>query len=98
MSSSEGVQSSNQEPDESLREYYARQLMQPEWLTDMPEDLRSEWSVATCILLWTRLCLQTSAALYHLLVVAPVHIQLNCGNELFSNANQVECSYSVCCQ
>ncbi len=53
MSNSEGVQSSNQEPDESLREYYARQLMQPEWLTDMPENLRSEWSEATCILLWT---------------------------------------------
>ncbi|DBA86304.1 TPA: hypothetical protein ACH3X2_005543 [Trebouxia sp. C0005] len=42
---SEGMQSSNQEPDESLREYYARQLMQPEWLTDMPENLCSEWYV-----------------------------------------------------
>ncbi|DBA77616.1 TPA: hypothetical protein ACH3X1_009415 [Trebouxia sp. C0004] len=45
VSDFEGVQSSNQEPDESLREYYARQLMQPEWLTDMPENLCSEWYV-----------------------------------------------------
>lgn len=38
-------QAATQEPTESLRQYYARQLMQPEWLTDIPEALCSEWSV-----------------------------------------------------
>jgi hypothetical protein len=27
----------------SHREFYARQLMQPEWMTDIPEDLGTSW-------------------------------------------------------
>lgn len=30
------------------REYYAAQLMQPEWLVDVPPDLGSEWSACRC--------------------------------------------------
>lgn len=28
---------------QNLRQYYAQQLMQPEWLTDVPDDLSSDW-------------------------------------------------------
>lgn len=27
----------------ALRQYYSQQLMQPEWLVDLPPDLGSEW-------------------------------------------------------
>ena len=27
----------------SLRQYYAQQLMQPEWLTEVPDDLFEDW-------------------------------------------------------
>jgi hypothetical protein len=29
----------------TLRAYFARQLMQPEWMTDIPADLASSWCV-----------------------------------------------------
>lgn len=52
----------NPEPIESLRQYYAKQLMQPEWLTDVPQDLHKDWSDASCVHPCKRVCATVAAA------------------------------------
>lgn len=39
---------------ETSKQYYARQLMQPEWLTDIPADLSANW----CAVCFSLLCIQ----------------------------------------
>ena len=37
---------------ESAQSFYARQLMQPEWLTDVPVDLASHWCSPGLVVFW----------------------------------------------